>query len=96
MIQNFEFYDQRARSAEAEADKAVLDNVRERELRSANAWRTMADRQLVIDAERIKADDARSIRRAEESAALARTAEPGESPAPSEWFPPGSRAAAPS
>ena len=37
MNQTFEFYDQRARAAEAEADRAVLDNVRERELRSAVA-----------------------------------------------------------
>ena len=45
MSQTFDFYDQRARAAQAEADKAVLDNVRERELRSARAWREMADRQ---------------------------------------------------
>jgi len=69
MSQTFEFYDQRARSAEAEADKAVLDNVRERELRSARAWRSMADRQLSIDAERVKADAERAERRAAELAA---------------------------
>ena len=86
----FEFYDQRARAAEAEADKAVLDNVRERELRSANAWRSMADRQRVIDAERIKADAARIVRRAEEAAALARAADAGECPAERPWPPPGS------
>lgn len=68
MSQTFEFYDQRARAAEAEADKAVLDNVRERELRSARAWRGMADRQLMIDAERVKADEARAERRAAELA----------------------------
>jgi hypothetical protein len=85
----FEFYDERARAAAAEADKAVLDNVRDRELRSANAWRNMADRQLVIDAERIKADAARAVRRAEEAAALARTADAGESAAAQPWRPPG-------
>ena len=69
MLQNFEFYDQRSRAAEAEADKALLDNVRDRELRSAAAWRAMADRQLVIDAERIKADAIRAERRAAELAA---------------------------
>jgi hypothetical protein len=70
MNQNFEFYDQRARAAEVEADKAVLDNVRERELRSARAWRAMADRQLSIDAERVKAEEVRAERRAAELAAL--------------------------
>jgi hypothetical protein len=66
MSQTFEFYDQRARAAEAEAEKAVLENVRERELRSARAWRSMADRQKLIDAERVKADDLRAARRAAE------------------------------
>ena len=66
MSQTFDFYEERAQHAEAEADKAVLDNVRERELRSARAWRGMADRQLMIDAERVKADHARAERRAAE------------------------------
>jgi hypothetical protein len=69
MSQTFEFYDQRARSAEAEAESAVLDNVRERELRSARAWREMADRQLKIDSERVKAEAVRAERRAAELAA---------------------------
>jgi hypothetical protein len=76
MSQTFEFYDERARAAEAEADKAVLDNVRERELRSAKAWRGMADRQLTIDAERVKADKERAERRAAELAAVTLLAEP--------------------
>ena len=66
MSQTFDFYEERAQHAEAEAEKAVLDNVRERELRSAKAWRGMADRQLMIDAERIKADRERAERRAAE------------------------------
>lgn len=75
VTQTFEFFDERARAASAEADKAVLDNVRERELRSAKAWRGMADRQLTINAERVKADAERAVRRAEEAAVLARQAE---------------------
>jgi nicotinate-nucleotide pyrophosphorylase len=71
MSQTYEFYDQRARAAEAEAEKALLDNVRERELRSAKAWRSMADRQLLVDAERVKADEIRAERRAAELEALA-------------------------
>jgi hypothetical protein len=70
MTQTFDFYDQRARAAEAEADKSALANVRERELRSARAWREMADRQLKIDSERVKADAERSARRAAEREAL--------------------------
>jgi len=66
MSQTFEFYDERARAAEAEAERAELDNVRDRELRSAKAWREMANRQLLIDAERAKAEEIRAIRRAAE------------------------------
>ena len=66
MSQTFEFYDERARAAEDAADRADLDNVRERELRSARAWRGMADRQLQIDAERAKAEQIRAARRAAE------------------------------
>lgn len=66
MSQTFEFYDERARAAEDAADRAELDNVRERELRSARAWRGMADRQLQIDAERAKAEQIRAARRAAE------------------------------
>ena len=66
MSQTFEFYDQRAKSAELEAERAQLDNVRDRELRSAKAWRGMADRQLMIDAERVKAEEVRAARRAAE------------------------------
>ena len=40
--------------------------MRDRELRSAKAWRGMADRQLMIDAERVKAEEIRSARRAAE------------------------------
>jgi hypothetical protein len=69
MSQTFEFYDERARAAEAAAEQATLDNVRERELRSARAWRGMADRQLSIDVERVKAEEVRAERRAAEFAA---------------------------
>jgi hypothetical protein len=73
MSQTYEFYDERARSAEAEAEKAVLDNVRDRELRSAKAWRGMAERQLLVDAERVKADRERAERRAAELEATMQT-----------------------
>ena len=70
MSQTFEFYDERARAAENAAGEAMLDNVRDRELRSAKAWRDMADRQLMIDKERVKADAERSARRAAELEAV--------------------------
>ena len=73
MSQTWDFFDQRARAAEAEAQQAPLANVRERELRSAKAWRVMADRQLIIDGERIQAAKARAARLAEEAAALVPT-----------------------
>jgi hypothetical protein len=66
MSQTFEFYDERARAAASAAEEAKLDNVRDRELRSAKAWRDMADRQLMIDKERVKADAERAARRAAE------------------------------
>jgi hypothetical protein len=75
MSQTYEFYDERARHAESEAQRAVLDNVRERELRSAKAWREMADRALLIAAERVKADEIRAERRAAELEAAAQQAE---------------------
>ena len=66
MSQTFEFYEERARQAEEEAGKAALANVRERELRSAKAWREMAHRARLIEAGRIKADAIRAERRAAE------------------------------
>jgi hypothetical protein len=69
--QTFQFYSERARAAEVAADEASLDNVRERELRSAQAWREMADRQLRIDVERAKVELDRTERRAAELAQAA-------------------------
>ena len=77
MSQTFEFYNERARAAESAAGDAMLDNVRDRELRSAKAWRDMADRQLMIDKERVKTDAERAARRAAELEAAA-VAEPAE------------------
>lgn len=67
MSQTFDFYDKQAKAAEAAAEHAQLANVRERELRSAKAWREMADRALVMEAERGKAEAYRAARRAEEA-----------------------------
>ena len=44
MAQQEEFYAARAAEARAEASVAMLENVRERALRSAEAWEAMASR----------------------------------------------------
>jgi hypothetical protein len=44
-----EAYRNYAANAQAEADAATLDNVRERNLRAAHAWTQMADRQERTD-----------------------------------------------
>jgi len=72
--QTFQFYAERAYAAEAAAEAAQLENVRERELRSAKAWREMADRQLKIDSERVRVDADRAERRAAELAAAVEAA----------------------
>ena len=67
MSQTFQFYAGRAQAAEAAAAEAQLENVRERELRAAKAWREMADRQLQIDNGRAKAEVDRAERIASEA-----------------------------
>lgn len=67
MNQSFTFLDARAREAAAEADKATLSNVKERALRSAATWRTMADKALKIEEDRARADAERSARKVEEA-----------------------------
>ena len=67
MSQTSDFYDTRADEAEAAAGHAELDNVRDRELRSAAVFRKLADqaRKVVID--RAKAEVVRDERRAAEA-----------------------------
>jgi hypothetical protein len=49
-----EFYETRANEARAEAEAALLDNVRDRCLRAAMAWDVMAERARYTDALRAK------------------------------------------
>jgi hypothetical protein len=67
MSQTSDFYDARADEAEAAAGQAQLDNVRDRELRSAAVFRKLAEqaRKLLID--RAKAEVIREERRAAEA-----------------------------
>lgn len=57
MSQTFDFYDARAKESAAEAAVAVLDNVRERALRSEKTWRALAEqaRKVVVDREKAEA-----------------------------------------
>jgi len=54
MAANSEFYLARAAQSAKEASEAVLDNVRDRCLRSEKAWQAMADRTVYAEKERDK------------------------------------------
>ena len=73
MSQTFDFYDARADEAEAAAGSALLDNVRDRELRSAAVFRKLADQARKVLVDRAKAEVIRQERRdAEAGEAAAR------------------------
>ena len=63
MTQTFQFYDARAKESAAEAAVAVLDNVRERALRSEKTWRGLAEQARKVLIDREKAEAAREARR---------------------------------
>jgi len=67
MAQTFDFYHERADAAAAAAEKATLDNVRMRELRSEKTWRALADQARRVAEDRAKADAERAERRAAEA-----------------------------
>lgn len=67
MAQTYEFYAERADAAAAAAEKATLDNVRERELRSEKTWRALADQARKVAHDRATADAEREARRAAEA-----------------------------
>jgi hypothetical protein len=69
MSQTFEYCEERALAAEASAATAALANVRERDLRSAQVWREMADQARVTRATR--AIDQDRIKRRAEAESLA-------------------------
>jgi hypothetical protein len=80
MSQASDFYDARAHDAEAAAGRAELENVRDREMRSAAVFRMLADNARRVDIGRAKAELIRQERRAAEAdeAARARAAEEGQ------------------
>jgi hypothetical protein len=80
MRQASDFYDARADDAEAAAGRAELENVRDREMRSAAVFRMLAGNARRVDIARAKAEIIRQERRAAEAdeAARARAAEEGQ------------------
>jgi hypothetical protein len=80
MSQASDFYDARAHDAEAAAGRAELENVRNREMRSAAVFRMLADNARKVDIGREKAESMRQQRLAAEAeeAARARRANEGQ------------------
>ena len=67
MAQTYEFYRDRADEAAIAAQAAVLDNVRDRELRSEKTWRGLAEQARKVSEDRVKAEEARTARREAEA-----------------------------
>ena len=70
-MRDYDLYIQRAAEARADADAAILDNVRERCLRAEAAWKAMADRAA-------RTESMRATLEAHKAAAAAEAAEAGE------------------
>ena len=62
MADSYEFYCERADAAAAEAERATLDNVREREIRAEKTWRGLAEqaRRVKLDREKSQRDKVES------------------------------------
>ncbi|MFL0355725.1 hypothetical protein ACI5KX_04535 [Erythrobacter sp. GH1-10] len=71
MSQSYEFYTERAEAAAAAAEKAELENVRERELRAEKTWRGLAQQARRTVIQREKAEAERAARREAEAQAQA-------------------------
>lgn len=69
MSQTHEFYTARAEEAEAEAEAAKLDNVRERALRAARTWRGLASQARQVASNRQREEERRAAERVEREAA---------------------------
>lgn len=69
MADTYKFYRERADAAAAAAEKATLDNVRERELRAEKTWRGLADQARAVAVQREKVETEKAERRALEAAA---------------------------
>jgi len=65
----FEFYDARARAAAIAAEKATLENVRDRELRAEKTWRGLANQARAVAVQREKTEREKAEQRAQEASA---------------------------
>lgn len=68
MSQSYEFYNQRADAAAAAAEKATLDNVRDRELRAEKSWRGLANQAHAVAKQRAKTEREKAEAKAEAQA----------------------------
>lgn len=68
MAQTYEFYLERANEAAEAAQKAKLENVRDRELRSEKTWLGLAEQARKATVQREKADAERVAKREAEAA----------------------------
>jgi hypothetical protein len=64
MALSYEFLIERAEQAAQDANRAVLDNVRDRALRSETAWRIMANQVLEVARNRDMALEAKRVMQA--------------------------------
>lgn len=71
MLHTYEFCSERADEAQALAEAATLDNVRQRELRSEKSWRGLAELARNAADGRVKANLERAERRAAEAESAA-------------------------
>ena len=69
MSQTFEFYQARADEAAADAQKATLENVRERALRAEKTWRGLAEQARGVAEQRAKTEREKAAQRAAEAQA---------------------------
>lgn len=65
---SYEFYIAQAEAAAKAADRAILANVRDRELRSEKTWRGLAEQARRVSAGREKAEQERAARQQAELA----------------------------
>ena len=74
MSQSYDFYTARADASAIEAENAVLANVKERALRSEDAWRKLASRARAVDAKRTSDARAKALLKIAEAEAASAAA----------------------
>lgn len=67
MADTYKFYVERADAAAAAASAAILDNVRDRELRAEKTWRGLADRAQSVALQREAAEKAKAAQKEQDA-----------------------------